>query len=325
MAEIRKCPLCGKRHEVGTAMYGNIYKCGEKKYYIYDSIIQKEDGVEKERWFNCIYNFVENNPFYGNSSVEGCLHFYYDETEEKNEKDYLINVYYLMKQYPYQVIDRLDRVLLNLSNRFPLLSDSFYVDLIFDKCPRLFYCESKDKYEEIVSVFSALRKMEYIENVYPQDNGLYAYQRIAISGWQRIAELKKNSSVYKYGFIAMSFSDEVAYIETAFKKAIREAKYEPRIIKDKEHNNYVMPEIFAEIQKSKFVVVDVTKPNYGAYFEAGYAQALGKEVIVCCKKDVFDNPETKPHFDIAQKSTIVWTDENDLRERLKRRIEATVK
>lgn len=74
-----------------------------------------------------------------------------------------------------------------------------------------------------------------------------------------------------------------------------------------------------EISRSKFVVVDITYPNYGAYYEAGYAEALGKEVIICCRDTDF-----KPHFDIAQKSAIVWKDENDLEERLYRRIEATV-
>ena len=54
------------------------------------------------------------------------------------------------------------------------------------------------------------------------------------------------------------------------------------------------------------------------------AEALGKQVIVCCKKDVFDDPEGQPHFDIAQKSMIVWSDEEDLVGRLKKRIEATV-
>lgn len=86
-----------------------------------------------------------------------------------------------------------------------------------------------------------------------------------------------------------------------------------------------MPEIFHGIEKSKFVVVDITKQNYGAYYEAGYAQALGKEVIVCCKKEVFDNPDTKPHFDIAQKSMILWEDDQDLLNKLVRRINATVK
>lgn len=55
-----------------------------------------------------------------------------------------------------------------------------------------------------------------------------------------------------------------------------------------------------------------------------YAQALGKEVIVCCKKEVFDSPDKRPHFDIAQKSMIIWQDENELIERLQRRIKATV-
>ena len=36
------------------------------------------------------------------------------------------------------------------------------------------------------------------------------------------------------------------------------------------------------------------------------------------------NSDKKPHFDIAQKSSIVWKDEEDLENRLYRRIEATV-
>ena len=99
--------------------------------------------------------------------------------------------------------------------------------------------------------------------------------------------------------------------------------YIPRMIDEKEHNNQIVPEILFEISRSKFVVVDVTYPNYGAYYEAGYAEALGKEVIICCREDVF-NSNQKPHFDIAQKSSIVWKDEEDLENRLFRRIEATV-
>ena len=96
------------------------------------------------------------------------------------------------------------------------------------------------------------------------------------------------------------------------------------VIDEKEHNNQIVPEIFYEIERSKFMVVDVTYPNYGAYYEAGYAQALGKQVIICCRENEFRNADTRPHFDISQKSMIVWKDETELIERLKRRIEATV-
>ncbi len=125
----------------------------------------------------------------------------------------------------------------------------------------------------------------------------------------------------------MSFRNETATIRNSFKIAIEACGYAVKIIDEKEHNNQIVPEIFYEIERSKFIVVDVTYPNYGAYYEAGFAQALGKEVIVCCKKEAFENTSGKferPHFDIAQKSMVLWEDEADLVSRLKRRIEATV-
>ena len=70
---------------------------------------------------------------------------------------------------------------------------------------------------------------------------------------------------------------------------------------------------------SRFVVVDLTHRNNGAYFEEGYAMGLGKTVIQLCKKGV------ELHFDIAQINTIMWEDEKDIPLRLKNRIEATIK
>ena len=188
------------------------------------------------------------------------------------------------------------------------------------------YCESKAPEAEINSLISMLEELNYIKwrsDIKNYDNEGRKYS-ITVKGWEKISQLRQLNEVTKQGFIAMSFDPQVKYIEDCFKKAISEAGYKPQIIKDKEHNNYIMPEIFYEIKQSRFVVVDITKPNYGAYYEAGYAQALGKEVIVCCKQEVFDNSDTRPHFDIAQKSMIIWKDEEDLVVRLKNRIIATV-
>ncbi len=42
----------------------------------------------------------------------------------------------------------------------------------------------------------------------------------------------------------------------------------------------------------------------------------------CATRDAeFHSKESRPHFDISQKSMIVWKDESELIERLKRRIE----
>ncbi len=56
------------------------------------------------------------------------------------------------------------------------------------------------------------------------------------------------------------------------------------------------------------------------YYEAGYAAAKGKPIILSCRK----NEQKEVHFDVAQINTIFWEDEIDLQERLEKRICATV-
>lgn len=321
-----ECPICEKVHNVQETEFGKIYKCSNDKcYHLQEDLFTGQNDLTKERFLNAIYNYIEQYPFKPKNGMNWYWKFYYEESENIYEDECLVNVYQLMKNYPFQVVDRIDRIMFNISKVFPKLSDTFSMAQAINEFPRLFYCESGDKNSEIMSVFSALTKLNYVEKCDEESSGFLTDYRISIQGWKHISELNKNESIFNYGFIAMSFDSEVAYIERIFKRAIQESGFEPRIIKDKEHNNYIMPEIFYEIQHSKFVVVDITRQNYGAYYEAGYAQALGKEVIVCCKKEIFDNPETKPHFDIAQKSMILWADEIDLLDRLKRRIQATVK
>ena len=147
--------------------------------------------------------------------------------------------------------------------------------------------------------------------------------KISPDGWKRISELRKERVASNQGFIAMAFRDETKSISIAFQKALVECGYTAKRIDEKEHNNQIVPEIFFEIRRSKFVVVDVTIPNNGAYYEAGYAEALGKQVIVCRRKNEFSSG-ISPHFDIAQKSMIIWENEDELEAKLKKRIEATV-
>jgi hypothetical protein len=94
----------------------------------------------------------------------------------------------------------------------------------------------------------------------------------------------------------------------------------------KEHNNQIVPEILSEITKAQFLVVEISDPNYGAYYEAGIGVGKGKSVIFCCCRDHFDSSEKseRPHFDVAQQSTIVWNDYDDLKSKLTKRILATI-
>ena len=88
-----------------------------------------------------------------------------------------------------------------------------------------------------------------------------------------------------------------------------------------------------QIRRSAFVVADFTAVARGyerkqgerpaianVYFEAGFAQGLGKTVIRTVREDCVGDL----HFDIRQFSHIVWTDAADLKRRLTARILATI-
>lgn len=124
-------------------------------------------------------------------------------------------------------------------------------------------------------------------------------------------------------FVAMWFDDSMsdAY-EHGIEAAVRQSGYRPLRIDQKEHVNKIDDEIIAEIRRSRFVVADFTseeeKPRGGVYFEAGFALALEKPVIWCCRADMINDI----HFDTRQFNHIAWQNSADLKEKLKNRIGA---
>lgn len=141
---------------------------------------------------------------------------------------------------------------------------------------------------------------------------------ITPEGYKRIDQLQRNTGEGRNVLVAMKFGDDTKNLREAIKLGIRDAGYNPILIDEVEHNELITPELLSHIKNSKFVVVDLTHQNNGAYFEEGYAMGLGKPVIQLCQSG------TKLHFDIAQKNTIIWETEADIPLRLKNRIRATI-
>ena len=137
-------------------------------------------------------------------------------------------------------------------------------------------------------------------------------------GYARVDEIQKATSYGRSALVAMKFGDETRSLREAIRKGIADAGYVAVFIDEVQHNDFITPELLKHIRDSKFVVVDLTHQNNGAYFEEGYAMGLGKPVIQLCKRHV------QLHFDIAQKNTIKWDVEEDIPERLTNRIKATI-
>ena len=136
----------------------------------------------------------------------------------------------------------------------------------------------------------------------------------------------------RQGFVAMWFDKSMNECEEAIKEGIGQAGYEAYLVKDdKHHSDKIDSRIIAAIQRSRFIVADFTccssnKKNKegnargSVYYEAGFAEGLGKPVIYTCHKDCLEGKHL--HFDTRQINHLEWETPQDLAEQLKNSIEA---
>ena len=185
-------------------------------------------------------------------------------------------------------------------------------------------------YEEFYKIVENLIQLGYFTQI--THGGKMFQFSLSLNGVIRAEQLLATNKSSKKVFVAMGFYEELMEaLEKAIKPAVRECgDLEAFIISEKEHNGDITDKIIAEIKTSKFVIADLTYNNQGAYFEAGYAQGRGLEVIRTCKKSWFEerdetgNLKNHLHFDINHYNFILWENNDDLKEKLKNRILATV-
>lgn len=152
--------------------------------------------------------------------------------------------------------------------------------------------------------------------------------RLSFSGWEKYEELRKGRVESRNAFMAMKFGDpELTRVFTQyFVPAVAQAGFELSTVSDNKKAGLIDDKLRVDILTSQFLIADLTHGNQGAYWEAGYAEGLGKPVIYTCRKDIFENEKLKPHFDTNHHLTIMW-DPDDITsacEELKATIRATL-
>jgi nucleoside 2-deoxyribosyltransferase len=130
---------------------------------------------------------------------------------------------------------------------------------------------------------------------------------IMLSGWSRIEELRRARVASRYAFFARQFSspDMDALYERCLRDAVAQTGYHLRIATQKAgHIDAIVED---EIRRCRFLIADLSDDNAGAYWEAGFAEGLGKPVIYICR-DKEKNGETakKTHFDTDHRQTVRW-------------------
>jgi hypothetical protein len=144
---------------------------------------------------------------------------------------------------------------------------------------------------------------------------------ITARGWRHAKELQDAAPSGSQVFVAMRFSEALkpAYDDGIY-RGLKEAGYDGVRVDRIMHNGTIDDRIIAEIRRSAFLVADLTDNAHGVYFEAGYALGLGLEAIWTVRSDHLD----AAHFDVKQYNMIVWNTPDELRERLRERVRATM-
>ena len=152
--------------------------------------------------------------------------------------------------------------------------------------------------------------------------------QLTLHGWQRFEELQHGRASGRNAFMAMPFGipELDTIVEEQFKPAVRDAGFDLKRLDDGQPAGLIDDRLRVEIRQSRFLIADLTHENRGAYWEAGYAEGLGKPVIYTCRKDVFDDKTKGTHFDTNHHLTVVWEADKlpDAMAKLKATIRATL-
>lgn len=311
MSRDDKCRVCGSKAHIADWQrgFGKFIDCEECGRYIVE--ISSETLFE-EKWVrNTLYYYIRN---IARRDVPVMLTGVDSDT---NEFEIITNED-LNNIYPQSVHEKIDWMLINLSNHATQFGEqiSLVSDIVRFSAMFLINNETSAVDDYLKPIIEMLGDMNYLKLL-----GDYQVFTISYEGWKRIDELQGTKINSKKAFVAMWFDDSMTEERDAIKNAIRETGFLPIIIDEKEHNNQIVPEILYEIDTCKFMIADLTGGRQGVYYEAGYGLGKDKEVILTLKNDSGD----VPHFDVSQTNQIRYNSSEELKTRLIKRIEATIK
>jgi hypothetical protein len=132
--------------------------------------------------------------------------------------------------------------------------------------------------------------------------------RLKSRGWDRYDELQRAHTEGNLAFMAMPFGkDELDRIfSDHWRPAVAATGFDLRRIDHEPQAGLIDNRLRVEIRKSRFLLAEITDGNAGAYWEAGFAEGLGRPVIYLCEREHFK----KAHFDTNHHHTVIWERDN---------------
>lgn len=172
--------------------------------------------------------------------------------------------------------------------------------------------------KDVLYILSQACRSGFVEELDPGPS-----YRLTFEGWRAYEEMNRHSTESKRAFMAMGYGH--ADVDTVFKDcfvpAVKKTGFTLWRLDQDPKAGVIDARMEVAIRTSRFVVADVTYGNRGAYWEAGFAEGMGKPVIYTCAAE----KKGDIHFDVSHRQYVEWdTDYDAAAERLKACIRATL-
>ncbi len=185
------------------------------------------------------------------------------------------------------------------------IGDIAQLNEIADETSLFYLMEELKERDEVKFLLSTLESWYYDVNLRYHDVNL------SLEGWKIYEEEKRGMVAGNYGFIAMEFDNNEleTFVQEVVKPTVKKMGHRLIDVRDVSQAGIIDNIIRSQIRSARFVIADLTHDNNGAYWEAGYAEGLGKPVIYICEKTKFE--EKRTHFDTNHCTTVLWSRDDD--------------
>lgn len=314
----KKCFLCGEEKFRSEYTKRDTYICQCENCQNYEITSEAISALQNDELRKKHAHLLSGIAYEKSTSDEKAPFFFEEDVIDP----------WLKHSPPRNIPETKNRILTNFKKQYPNLGDSIVqkdpkpilsvegeisgnMSKYFFQ-PAQFYCRN---FSEVATYVNSFLEDKFLKMSKNQKNS--SVFQLTIKAHEFI-ETKKSGT--KKVFIAMSFSEELKPIyKDCIKPILEKEAYEPIIMWEHQHNSLIDFEIQSKIKESLFLVTDLTTGNQGAYFETGYAMALGKEVIRICKEG------EEVHFDQNHYNIIFYNDQVDLKAKLEKRLKETKK
>lgn len=153
------------------------------------------------------------------------------------------------------------------------------------------------------------------------DSGLRDQLRTELEATRRVGSPKRHSTNMRqdYAFIAMAMDPQNPQLDDvldAIKDGAMRSNVVAERIDERATNEPITRRMLKAIEEAEYVVVDLTNPRPNVYYEAGYAQGMGKTPIYVARRGA------EIPFDVRDYPVILYPNMRELKSSLAERIES---